>query len=270
MKFRSTYLVVILILVVLMITSYLFNSRGDTSDDLSTPPPKIPHLRNEMTTPKFQEFKRTVARQAATFPDSYFLEALDYDQEVALTFDDGPDQIYTPQILDILKEYNVKATFFLLGSKMLQYPEVVQRIKAEGHAIGGHSYSHPDLRKISPEIAYATEIEKTQGIMLDLLGYQPLFFRPPYGAITDQQIDYLAQRNFKIVNWSIDTFDWDAKQNSVQEMTGKIKRYLHEGAIILMHSAGRDRKNTVKALPEIIKFLEASGYQLVTVPEMFK
>lgn len=268
MNYRFTHLVA-MFLVFFLITSLLVSCQSN-SEDLTDLSPKTPHLRNEMTTSKLKEFKRTVARQAMTFPESYFLEALDYDKEVALTFDDGPDQIYTPQILDVLKESNVKATFFLVGSKMLEYPEIVQRIQAEGHAIGGHSYSHPDFRKMSPEMVFETEVEKTQEILEDILGYQPTFLRPPYGAITDQQIEYLAQRNLKIINWSIDTFDWDKKQNSIAELTGKIERYLHEGAIILMHSAGSDRKNTVQALPKIIKFLIAQGYHLTTIPEMLE
>lgn len=233
---------------------------------------KTPYLRNErLGVPKFQEFKKTVARQAAQFPDLYFLEALDYDQEVALTFDDGPDEVYTEQILDILKQYNVKATFFLLGTNMQHYPDVVKRIVAEGHAIGNHSYSHPDLRKFSKEDAFQTELDKTQQIFAELVGFKPNIFRPPYGAITDEQIPYFAEQGLRTINWSIDTFDWDKKQNSAEEMTQeKIFRYLHEGGIILMHSAGGNRENTVKALPGIIEGLLERGYQLKTIPELLE
>lgn len=233
---------------------------------------KTPYLRNERPgVTKFQEFKETVARQAAQYPDLYFLEALDYDQEVALTFDDGPDGVYTEQILDILKQYDVKATFFLLGSNIQRYPEVVKRIVAEGHAIGNHSYSHPDLRTLSKEDAYQAELSKTQQVFAELVSIKPAIYRPPYGAVTDEQILYFAEQGLLTINWSIDTFDWDKKQNSVEEMKQeKVFKYLHEGGIILMHSAGGNRENTVKALPGIIEGLQNQGYQLKTIPELLE
>ncbi len=246
---------------------------GDPTDESNSTSPvqsKIPHLRNRMQTANLQIFKETVARQALAFPKDYFLEALDYDKEVALTFDDGPDAIFTPQVLDVLKEYNVQATFFLTGTNCKRYPEIVRRIQAEGHAIGSHSYSHPDLRKLAAVTAYQTEILSTQTILEGLIGYQPSFYRPPYGAVTDEQIIYFAQHDLKTINWSIDSFDWDSKQNSVDEITDKIFKCIHEGAIILMHSAGIDRSNTVRSLPIIIETLREKGYQFKTIPEMLE
>lgn len=231
--------------------------------------PKVPHLHNEMTTEKLKRFQETVARQAKTFPDYYFLEALDDDKEVALTFDDGPEATYTAQVLDLLKEYNVKATFFLVGSGMERYPDVVKRIQAEGHAVGNHSYNHPDLRTLTKEGAY-DQLWRTGRIFRKLLGYEPAFYRPPYGAVTDEQIPYFASKGYRTVNWSIDSFDWDTTQNSVQEITERVLRYAHEGAIILMHTGGKDKTNTVKSLPIIIKALREQGYTFKTVPDMLR
>ena len=231
---------------------------------------KIPYLRNEMSISSLKRFKDTVRRQAMIFPDDYFLEALDYDLEVALTFDDGPDAKYTEQILDILKTYNIKATFFLLGKNMQEYPDVAKRIMKEGHSIGNHSYDHVDMRKLSKEAAFDSQIERTQVIFEEQLCFRPVIFRPPYGAVKDEQIAYFAQQGLKIINWSIDTFDWDAKQNSPEQINEKIARYFHEGAIILMHSGGGDRSKTVEALPGLIEFLRDKGYKFRTIPEMLE
>lgn len=231
--------------------------------------PKVPHLRNEMTTKKLQLFKETVAKQAQAFPDYYFLEALDYDKEIALTFDDGPEGKFTDQVLDVLKEYNIKATFFLVGSNMERYPDVVKRIQAEGHAIGSHTYSHSDLRTLSKEGAY-DQLWRAGHVFKRLLGFEPAFYRPPYGAVTDEQIPYFASKGYRTINWSIDSFDWDTTQNSVEEITGRVLKYAHEGAIVLMHTGGKDKTNTVKSLPIIIKTLLERGYSFKTVPDMLK
>lgn len=230
---------------------------------------KVPHLRNDMTTEKLQLFKATVARQAKAFPEAYFLEALDYDKEIALTFDDGPEGKFTEQVLDVLKQYHVKATFFLVGSGMERYPDVVKRIQAEDHAIGSHTYNHSDLRTLSKEGAH-DQLWRTGQIFRRLIGYEPAFYRPPYGAVKDEQIPYLAAKGYRTINWSIDSFDWDTSQNSVEEITGRVLKYAHEGAIVLMHTGGKDKSNTVKSLPILIKALKEQGYTFTTIPELLQ
>lgn len=268
--------ILVVLILFLLISSLVYSNNSivqnliQTEICLAEKALKIPYLRNEMSTSSLKRFKDTVRRQAMIFPDDYFLEALDYDLEVALTFDDGPDAKYTEQILDILKRYNIKATFFLLGKNMQEYPEVAKRIMREDHAIGNHSYDHVDLRKLSKEIAFESQIEKTQVIFDEQLGFRPVIFRPPYGAVKDEQIAYFAQQGIKIINWSIDTFDWDSKQNSPEQINEKIARYFHEGAIILMHSGGGDRSKTVAALPGLIEFLLDRGYKFMTIPEMLE
>ncbi len=128
--------------------------------------------------------------------------------EVALTFDDGPDLEFTPKILDKLKQHNVKATFFLLGENAEKFPNVVKRIANEGHVIGNHTYSHPNLAKVN-EDEYRNQIIKTEEILNRLAGYAPKFIRPPYGEILEKSIKNGPQSKiFVIVQWSVDTVDW--------------------------------------------------------------
>jgi peptidoglycan/xylan/chitin deacetylase (PgdA/CDA1 family) len=186
---------------------------------------------------------------------------------VALTFDDGPDPVYTRKILAILGQHHVKATFFLLGEKIKRYPDVVREIVQAGHAVGGHTYDHPDLRKLTLENA-GSEIAKTQAQFRSAVGFEPDFFRPPFGAVTEDEIAHFGEMGFKLIDWSIDSFDWDLKHNSVAEILGKINAYKHPGAIVLMHAAGPHHQHTVDALPLIIADLEKDGYHFLTVPEL--
>lgn len=225
-------------------------------------------LRNEFLDSILIEFKETVERQAREYPEYFYLHSPSNEKRIALTFDDGPDGKYTPEILDVLKEYNVKATFFLLGQNMEHNPEMTRRIVDEGHAVGNHSYSHPDFRYLKVEDAHQKQVIKTQQVFEDILGFRPAFFRPPYGAVTDEQIRVLCEESM-IINWSIETFDWSDTQNSPEKILNRIKRYHHGGAVILMHSAGGDRSNTIAVLPQIIEFLQNEGYELVTIDEMF-
>lgn len=246
---------------------FLFLTFGKTSGNNDSQQMKTPYLHNEMTTDKLQLFKETVAHQAKLFPNYFFLEGPGSAKEIALTFDDGPEGTYTPQVLNVLKEYNVKATFFFVASRIEAYSEVTKRAKAEGHAIGMHGYEHLDLRTMSPVYAYDSQVWRAEKVFKNLLGIEPAFLRPPYGAITDEQIPYFGQRGVKVIDWSIDSFDWDNTQNSVEEITEKVLKYAHEGAIVLMHS-GNNKANTVKSLPLIIKALRERGYTFKTVPEM--
>ncbi len=270
-KSKFFFIVIIGVLIVVSFNNYIDKDHTELSYTESTQlPKKVPYLRNEKPSASFNRFKETVARQANDFPNDYFLEALDCDKEVALTFDDGPDSKYTAEILDVLKKYKIKATFFLMGKNMERYPKLVQRINDEGHAIGNHSYDHPDLRKLSKDIAFQNQIAQTQEIFQRILGFEPTIFRPPYGAVTDEQIQFFAQEGLKTINWSIDTFDWDTKQNSAEEILSKVTTYMHEGAIILMHSGGGNRSNTVKSLSLIIQRLQNEGYAFKTIPEMLE
>ncbi|MGF7184307.1 peptidoglycan/xylan/chitin deacetylase (PgdA/CDA1 family) [Desulfitispora alkaliphila] len=209
-----------------------------------------------------------VPNGAVGFSDSFYIEGLTDEKLVALTFDDGPDARYTEETLDILAEYGVPATYFLIGENTLRFPDVAKRIVAEGHEVGNHSFNHPDFRRFSSERVYSEQIERTQEIFKEVLGVEPHIFRPPYGAITPEQVDFFAEKGIKTVNWSIDTHDWNKDFNSVETMFETVKRYKHPGAIVLMHSGGGPRPNTVELLPELIEMFQEKGYKFVTVGEL--
>ena len=187
--------------------------------------------------------------------------------EVALTFDDGPDPVFTPQILDKLQRYGVKATFFLLGVNIEKYPEIVKRIAAEGHTIGNHTYDHPKLTEISDE-AYHNQIQKADELIQNLVGYKPKFFRPTYGAINENQVQWATEKGMMVVQWSIDTLDW--KGLSAETITQTVIANILPGSIILQHNAaGVPLQGSVDALDQIIPQIQGMGARFVTLPEMF-
>lgn len=196
-------------------------------------------------------------------------EAAPVQQELkyaALTFDDGPDLKYTTAILDILKDKNVKATFFVVGLQVGKYPEILQRIVDEGHAVGNHSQNHADLSKRS-KAQILKEIEKADQLIEDAVGFTPELFRAPYGAVSKTLHDVMKEKERQLIGWTVDTRDWAG--TSPDDMREMIKSETKPGGIILMHSfGGKHIANTVEALPFIIDDLKELGYTLVTVNEL--
>lgn len=187
--------------------------------------------------------------------------------EVALTFDDGPDPVYTPQVLNKLKKHGVKATFFLLGENAERYPEVVKRIVNEGHIVGNHTYNHPNLNKIDDK-QYHEQLLKTEKILQKLTGYSPKFFRPPYGIINENQMQWATEQKFMTIQWSVDTLDW--KGLNAQEITNKVLGNAFPGSILLQHTApGGKLQGSVDALDRFIPEITSNGARFVTLPKMF-
>ncbi|OBR65765.1 hypothetical protein A7K91_14055 [Paenibacillus oryzae] len=185
---------------------------------------------------------------------------------MALTFDDGPDTRYTTAILDILKEKNVKATFFVVGTQVKKYPDVLKRIVEEGHAIGNHSQNHKDLSKLTKE-QIAKEIDQADAAIEDVLGYKPELFRAPYGALSQTLKKTLKEKDRKLVGWTVDTRDWAG--TSIKDMREVISNNSKPNGIILMHSfGGKHIANTVKMLPDVIDDLTKQGYTFVTADEL--
>jgi len=189
---------------------------------------------------------------------------------VALTFDDGPDGKYTAQILDILQERNVKATFFLVGLQVDKYPGIAKRIVDEGHSIGNHSWSHADLTKLSAK-SRDKEIDKTQQAIIDATGVAPKLMRAPYGAISESVLKSIRGRDMKHVYWTVDTKDWAG--TPIVDMHKNVMANTGKGGIVLMHSFGGRKhaiEHTIKLLPIIIEDLQAKGYEFVTVDELIE
>lgn len=204
---------------------------------------------------------------AKLFPHAFFRHG-PLTRQVALTFDDGPDLVYTPKILQILRTEHIHATFFVLGTNAAHYPMMIHQIMADGNALGNHSFDHKNLIK-SSSTQLLWEVLATDRILVRITGHSPKWFRPPYGNVNIGILKQLGQLGYHTVNWSVDSNDW--RGLSAQAVTRNIIRDVRPGAIILQHCAGNPREDltgTVKALPEIIHILRSKGYKFVTVPEM--
>ena len=181
------------------------------------------------------------------------------NKKIALTFDDGPHPYYTEQLLDGLKARGVKATFFVLGEHVEQYPDLVERMSEEGHLIGNHTYSHIQLTQRNSE-AFKEELIKTSELIENLTGQEVQYVRPPYGTWNKK---FEKELNMFPVLWNIDPLDWSSRNVSgiVQKVTAKAK----DNAIILMHD---EYKTTVTAALQIVDELQKEGYEFVTVEEL--
>ncbi|WP_019121856.1 polysaccharide deacetylase family protein [Brevibacillus massiliensis] len=210
----------------------------------------------------------SLADLRAKYKSTFLLSGPSSKREVALTFDDAPDDRFTPQILDVLKQEGVRATFFVVGNRVEAHPEIVQRMINEGHVLGNHSYSHANLPKLS-DADFQNEVVKTDQLIQSISGYKPTFIRPPYGNISERQIQWLASHHKVIVNWNVDSLDW--KGLSAEQIRTNVLAQVRPGSIILQHAAGgvgEDLTGTVQALPEIINQLRNDNVKLVTVPEL--
>ena len=178
---------------------------------------------------------------------------------IALTFDDGPHETWTPRLLEGLKERGVKATFFLMGENIAGKEEIVKRMSRQGHLIGNHSFKHVQLTKAGMDEVCAS-FEKTGDIIEELTGSRPLYVRPPYG---DWNEELECRTNLTTVLWDVDSLDWSYKNR--QRVVNKVCKEVEDGDIILMHDIFQSSE---EAALEIIDRLQAEGWQFVTVEEV--
>lgn len=185
--------------------------------------------------------------------------------KIALTFDDGPHPRYTEEILNILAEYQIRATFFIIGVNAENYPEHLKMIVDSGCEIGNHTYSHARINKMDRS-AIQQEIEQCERTVFRLTGYHPCLFRPPEGVMSDTLSEVIKEMQYNIVLWSIDTLDWamNPSENICQTVTDQLKG----GDIILMHDYVSGGNTTCQALKKMIPLLLAKGYEFVTVSEL--
>lgn len=185
-------------------------------------------------------------------------------KQVALSFDAAWSNEYTEELLAVLQEYDVKATFFITGDWAGKYPDDVKAIAAAGHDLGNHSESHPNLSLMDmPEIK--AEIEAAHNIVRELTGVEMELFRPPYGSYNDSVVKAARECGYIPVQWSVDSLDWkDYGVKSIVKMVCN-NRYLGNGAIILLHNGA---KYTPQALSLIIEGLESQGYEIVPISQL--
>ena len=195
-----------------------------------------------------------------------FLEDWNRKKLIALTFDDGPFT-YTEQILNTLQAHKVKASFFWMGNRLAQNKALVLRAKQAGHTLANHSWSHPHGMALLPDELWREQIDKTNQAFKQIIGHKPRFYRPPYGEITDQQVEDMGQQGMKIMIWSIDPRDWDTDKVDSKKIESVIIDNLHPETITLLHDGGNS-PNTVNALPRVIEHYRQQGYQFVTLEQL--
>lgn len=242
----------------------------DTTPPQVLPPAPTPSLQEGKENNQRENTPLTLSDLHQKYCSTFLFNGPQNVRQVALTFDDVPDSSFTNQILDVLQQYGVKATFFVVGNRAEVHPEVIRRIMKDGHAIGNHSYSHPNLSK-TDDAKFRDEVLRTEQILADITGSKHKLFRPPYGNITEPQILWLASQQYHIINWNVDSLDW--KGLNAEQVTENVLGHVVPGAVILQHGAGgegEDLTGTVQALPAIIEKLLARQIKLVTVPKLFK
>lgn len=185
-------------------------------------------------------------------------------RKIALTFDDGPHPCYTDEILDILKEYKVKATFFVIGQNAEYYPEPFQRTVAEGHSVGSHTFSHRHLKNLNEEQLRKEFAQNRQ--TLEKFGVCPVLFRPPEGVCDRKVLKVAHENGCDIILWSVDTGDWRCP--ALESILSNVRRNVKGGEIILMHDYVSGNSQTPAALRILLPELLKKGYVFVTVEEL--
>jgi peptidoglycan/xylan/chitin deacetylase (PgdA/CDA1 family) len=191
-------------------------------------------------------------------------------KQIALTFDDGPNDPHTCNLLDVLSRHNVKATFFLIGRYVRQRPEIVAEIAKRGHVIGNHTFTHPLLTFRSPA-HIRTEIAQCREAIHDAVGEHSDLFRPPWGARRPAVFRIARQLGLQPVMWNITGYDW--KASSPEFIDRKVTPKIHGGDVILLHDGshaafGTDRSATVAAVDHLLTRYLAEGYEFLTIPKM--
>ena len=186
-------------------------------------------------------------------------ETAQKNKQVALTFDDGPEPKVTTQILETLKKYDAKATFFMLGSRVEYYPEIAKDVQAAGHELGNHTWNHPNLVKANAK-KITDEINNTSTIIEEVTGQKATLFRPPYGSFNDTVSE---KSDLPIILWDVDTLDW--KHRNPGQLLAAVKKSTRDGSVILMHDI---HQSTADGLEAVLAYLKEEGYVFVTVSEL--
>lgn len=253
--------------------SSLGTSTAQVAVQAPVPVPSLPPAENSGYAEVEQPSQTPPASSAAKSAEGFTPEAprLTYTNVqvpgpyVAITFDDGPHPQNTPRLLDILKERGIKATFYLVGQNVAEYPEIVARMVAEGHEVGNHSWSHPFFTKMS-ESAVRSQLQRTHDAIVQASGVAPTTLRPPYGAITASQKKWIADDfGYPTIMWSVDPLDW--KNRNATTVTQRIVSGASQGDIILAHDI---HKSTIDAMPGTLDALLAKGYRFETVSNLIR
>ena len=202
-------------------------------------------------------------RKALTEQNNTFNSVHTDGPYIAMTFDDGPSATLTPKLLDLLAAHHIKATFFVIGENVAEHPEIVERAAREGHEIGNHSWSHPNLGKMSEE-SVRSQLRRTEDAIKNATGKRPTLMRPPYGSITDREKHWIHDEfGYQIILWDVDPYDWRRPGPAV--VRNRILKETQPGSIVLSHDI---HPGTIEAMPSTFDALEAKGFKFVTVSEL--
>ena len=186
-----------------------------------------------------------------------------------LTFDAGYENGFTAQILDTLKAHNAPAVFFLVGNYLEKEPELVKRMVEEGHTVGNHTWSHPDMSAVSDKAAFQSELEQVEDKFQEITGQEmPKYYRPPQGNYSEDNLKLAKELGYKTVFWSLAYADWDNnKQPSAEEAFSRLIPRAHNGAVVLLHSTS---KTNAAILDELLTRWEDMGYRFAPIEELFE
>ena len=184
---------------------------------------------------------------------------------IAMTFDDGPSATLTPKLLDLLAAHHIKATFFVIGENVAEHSEIVARAAGEGHEIANHSWSHPNLGKMSGD-SVRSQLQRTDDAIQNATGKRPTLMRPPYGSITAREKRWIHDEfGYQIILWDVDPYDW--KRPGPAVVRNRILKETQPGSIVLSHDI---HPGTIEAMPSTFDALEAKGFKFVTVSELIR
>ena len=191
-------------------------------------------------------------------------------RRLALTYDDGPNDPYTSQLLDVLAKHGTKATFFLIGKYVKQRPDIVRRVVEAGHSVGNHTWNHPNLIFCSAAET-RRQISETQKAIEDACGVRPTLFRPPFGGRRPGTFSVARELGLTPIMWGVTCYDWSAISN--ESIERKAREQIRGGDVILLHDGGHkgfgaDRSHTVKATANLLREYSEQGYKFVSVREM--
>ena len=188
-------------------------------------------------------------------------------KKIYLTFDAGYENGYTPAILDALKKHNVKACFFLVGNYIQTSPDLVKRMVEEGHIVGNHTYSHPDMSKIADQASFEKEMTALEAAYREVTGQEmSKFYRPPQGKYSEKNLEMAQEMGYHTFFWSLAYVDWyNDKQPTREQAFDKLLSRIHPGAIVLLHSTSR---TNAEILDELLTKWEAAGYTFGTLDEL--
>ncbi|WP_336766014.1 polysaccharide deacetylase family protein [Paenibacillus sp. USHLN196] len=190
------------------------------------------------------------------------------EKVVAFTFDDGPHPVYTHQVLEIFRRAGGRATFFMIGKEMVAHPEISAKVRREGHEIANHTYTHPDLTKLTLEEA-GGELQRAENLVQEVTGQPARCFRPPYFGVNDDILSLAAERGYRTIGAvNGDARDWD--NPGVEHILEHTRSVVKPGSVLIFHDGYGDRSQTVEAVRVLVDEMVAEGYRLVTVSELLE